>query len=280
MTEEVKLPSPSNEAPSPFKNMTGAAIAATLATGLYAFTNMVAHKLATAPLQTTNTLANRLATLVRTLLLAIGTGATMIFGNLAALPQNNFKRLLAYSSIGHAGYLLTAVASVEGTHTAFGSVGATVGFYLFAYLLMTLLGFLSLTLVSTQSRGDDLQHFNGLSKRSPFVAFCLLVSMASLAGIPLTAGFYGKFLVFSQAINAKQWTLIGIGMITVAAGFYFYFRVVAAMYWQEPTDTTPIHVSPLSRFAMVALVVSIFFFGINPAPILSSLRSPATALAK
>ena len=212
--------------------------------------------------------------------LALMAGATMIFGNLAALPQNNFKRLLAYSSIGHAGYLLTAVASVEGTHTAFGTVGATVGFYLFAYLLMTLLGFLALTLVSTQSRGDDIQHFNGLSKRSPFVAFCLLVSMASLAGIPLTAGFYGKFLVFSQAINARQWTLIGIGMITVAAGFYFYFRVVAAMYWQEPTDTTPIHVSPLSRFAMIALVVSIFFFGINPAPILSSLRSPTTALAK
>ena len=83
MTEEVKLPSPSNEAPSPFKNMTGAAIAATLATGLYAITNMVAHKLATAPLQTTNTLANRLATLVRTLLLAIGTGATMIFAVIA-----------------------------------------------------------------------------------------------------------------------------------------------------------------------------------------------------
>jgi NADH-quinone oxidoreductase subunit N len=212
--------------------------------------------------------------------LALIAGATMIFGNLAALPQNNFKRLLAYSSIGHAGYLLTAVASVEGAHSGFGSVGTTVGFYLFAYLLMTLLGFLALTLVSTQSRGDDIQHFNGLSKRSPFVAFCLLLSMASLAGIPLTAGFYGKFLVFSQAVNAKQWLLIGIGMITVAAGFYFYFRVVAAMYWQEPTDTTPIHVSPLSRFTMLALVVSILFFGINPGPILSSLRSPATALAK
>jgi NADH-quinone oxidoreductase subunit N len=212
--------------------------------------------------------------------LALIAGATMIFGNLAALPQNNFKRLLAYSSIGHAGYLLTAVASVEGAHSAFGSVGTTVGFYLFAYLLMTLLGFLGLTIVSTQSRGDDIHHFNGLSKRSPFVAFCILVSMASLAGIPLTAGFYGKFLVFSQAINAHQWTLIWVGMITVAAGFYFYFRVVAAMYWQEPTDTTPIQVSPLSRFTMIALVASIFFFGINPAPILSSLRSPTPALSK
>ncbi len=83
MPEEVKLSSPSEIPASPFKNLTGATIAATLATGLYSFTNMVAHKLAAAPLQTTNTLANRLATLVRTLLLAIGTGATMIFAVIA-----------------------------------------------------------------------------------------------------------------------------------------------------------------------------------------------------
>lgn len=83
MTEEANLPSPQESPASPFKNLTGAAIAATLATGLYSFTNMVAHKLASAPLQTTNTLANRIATLVRTLLLAIGTGATMIFAVIA-----------------------------------------------------------------------------------------------------------------------------------------------------------------------------------------------------
>ena len=212
--------------------------------------------------------------------LSLIAGATMIFGNLAALPQNNFKRLLAYSSIGHAGYLLVAIASVGSVNTGFGTVGATVGFYLFAYLLMTLLGFLVLTIVSTQSRGDDIQHFNGLAKRSPFVAFCLLVSVASLAGIPLTAGFYGKFLVFSQAVSAQQWPLIGLGMITVSAGFYFYFRVVAAMYWQEPTETTPIHVSPLSKLTMIALVAGIFFFGVNPSPILSSLNAPHPVLAK
>ncbi|WP_055076452.1 DUF3082 domain-containing protein [Pseudanabaena sp. 'Roaring Creek'] len=83
MPEEAKLQSPQDAAPSPFKNLTGAAISATIATGLYSFTNMVAHKLATAPLQTTNTLANRLATLVRTLLLALGSGATMIFAAIA-----------------------------------------------------------------------------------------------------------------------------------------------------------------------------------------------------
>jgi hypothetical protein len=94
MSEEAKLPSPPEVAPSPFKNLTGAAISATLATGLYSFTNMVAHKLASAPLQTTNTLANRIATLVRTLLLAVGTGATMIFAVIAlGLVLLTFKQV-------------------------------------------------------------------------------------------------------------------------------------------------------------------------------------------
>ncbi|MBD2189670.1 DUF3082 domain-containing protein [Pseudanabaena mucicola] len=94
MSEEAKLPSPPEVAPSPFKNLTGAAISATLATGLYSFTNMVAHKLASAPLQTTNTLANRIATLVRTLLLAVGTGATMIFAVIAVgLVLLTFKQV-------------------------------------------------------------------------------------------------------------------------------------------------------------------------------------------
>jgi hypothetical protein len=94
MSEEAKLPSPPEVAPSPFKNLTGAAISATLATGLYSFTNMVAHKLASAPLQTTNTLANRIATLVRTLLLAMGTGATIIFAVIAVgLVLLTFKQV-------------------------------------------------------------------------------------------------------------------------------------------------------------------------------------------
>jgi hypothetical protein len=97
MSEEANLPNPAT--PSPFKNLTGAAIAATLATGLYAFTNMVAHKLASAPLQTTNTLANRLATLVRTLLLAIGTGAIMIFAVIAVgLVLLTFKQVFSLLS--------------------------------------------------------------------------------------------------------------------------------------------------------------------------------------
>jgi len=201
-------------------------------------------------------------------ILTLMAGATVLFGNLAALNQDNLKRMLAYSSIGHAGYLLVAIASIRSIPSPFGTVGATIGFYLFGYMLMTLLSFMILTLVSSQSRGDDIQHFNGLAKRSPFLASALLVAMASLAGIPFTVGFYGKFLVFAQAIGAQQYLLLGLGIVAVAAGFYFYFRVIAAMWWNEPSVTTPIAVPGLTRTAIAILVVSIFVFGVFPKPIM------------
>jgi NADH-quinone oxidoreductase subunit N len=204
--------------------------------------------------------------------LAIMAGATLIYGNLAALPQDNFKRLLAYSSIAHAGYLLIAVASVSATPEGFGSSRQAVAYYLAGYLLMTLLSFLVLIVVANHSRGDDIAHFNGLAKRSPFLAFGLLVAMLSLAGIPFTAGFIGKFLVFATAVQAHNFGLLGIGIVTVGAGFYYYLRVVAAMYWLEPGDDTVITIAPLTKFAIGALALSIFVFGIFPQPILNSLK--------
>jgi NADH-quinone oxidoreductase subunit N len=204
--------------------------------------------------------------------LGIMAGATLLYGNLAALPQDNFKRLLAYSSIGHAGYLLVAVASFEQTTHTLGSAGVAVGFYLAGYLLMTLLSFLIMVIVANHSRGDDIIHFNGLAKRSPFLAFGLLTAMLSLAGVPFTAGFIGKFLVFATAVQAEKYVLITIGIVTVAAGFYYYLRVVAAMYWQEPTDDTPIVLAPITRFTIGALTFLIFFFGVFPQPILNSLK--------
>lgn len=207
--------------------------------------------------------------------LALMAGLTMLYGNLAALPQDNFKRLLAYSSIGHAGYLLVAVASVSATTASLGSAGVAVAFYLAGYLLMTLLSFLVLIVVARHSRGDDILHFNGLAKRSPFLAFAMLSAMLSLAGVPFTAGFYGKLLVFAAAVQADKFWLVAIGILTVAAGFYYYLRIVAAMYWYEPGDTTPITVAPLTRTAIGALTVAVFLFGIFPQPILRQLKDPA-----
>jgi NADH-quinone oxidoreductase subunit N len=211
-------------------------------------------------------------------ILSLLAGATVVVGNLAALTQDNLKRLLAYSSIAHAGYLLIAIASVSSKPNAFGSVGATVSFYLAAYLFMTLLSFLILNLVSSQSKGDDIAHFSGLAKRNPFLATSLLVAMASLAGVPFTAGFYGKFLVFTQAVHADHFALLALGVITVGAGFYYYFRVVAAMWWNTPTETTPIEVPFLSRLVILCCVVAIFYFGIFPKTILSLLSPALTAV--
>jgi len=214
------------------------------------------------------------------MVLAVLAGATLLYGNLAALPQDNFKRLLAYSSIGHAGYLLIAVASVRETTGSLGSAGVAVGYYLAGYLLMTLLSFLVMIVVANHSRGDDILHFNGLAKRSPFLAFGLLTAMLSLAGIPFTAGFIGKFLVFAAAVKAGSYVLIGLGIITVAAGFYYYLRVVAAMYWAEPGDETPITLAPLTRSVIGILTVLIFVFGVFPQPILDSLKGAPAAAAK
>jgi NADH-quinone oxidoreductase subunit N len=205
--------------------------------------------------QTLPAVGNKLITAI-TLLAA----ATLLYGNLAALPQTNFKRLLAYSSIGHAGYLLIAVAAIGALDS-----GLAVVVYLAAYLLMTLLSFLILVIVSTHADGDDIAHFNGLGKRSPFLAFGLLVAMMSLAGVPLTAGFLGKFLVFKVAFETGQFFLIALGILTVGCGFYFYLKVVRAMYWQPvPTDATAIPVSRLSLVAMWIMVGLIFVLGIFP----------------
>jgi len=195
-------------------------------------------------------------------LLILVAAGTLIYGNLAALPQTNLKRLLAYSSIAHAGYLLIGVVCLA---------GEAVVYYLVAYLLMTVLSFAVLVAVSKQT-GDNIEDFNGLAQRSPFLAFAMLMAMASLAGIPFTAGFLGKFYIFNAAVAHHQITLIVIGIVTVACGFYYYFKVVRAMYWEAPSADGAVPVSGVSRLAMVAMIGAIVFFGIFPGPIVNALR--------
>ena len=204
-------------------------------------------------------------------------GLTLLYGNLAAMPQDNLKRLFAYSSIGHAGYLLMALCAM-GVVPILAKEAAA--FYLVGYLLMTLLSFLILIIVARHSRGDDVRHFNGLGKRSPFLAFAMTIAIASLAGIPLTVGFLGKFLVFKAAIAAGQWTLICLGIIAVAAGFYYYVKVIAAMYWESPNDETPIVLAPLSRLAILILGGAILLLGVFPKPILAQLKERTPAVAE
>jgi NADH-quinone oxidoreductase subunit N len=196
---------------------------------------------------------------------------TLVYGNLAALPQANLKRLLAYSSIAHAGYLLVGVACLD---------GRAVSFYLAAYLLMTLLSFAVLIVVAQQT-GERVSDFDGLAARSPFLAFAMLVAMVSLAGLPFTAGFFGKFLIFSSALAHGQILLVCVGVMTVACGFYYYFKVIRAMYWNASEQKQSVPISLPSRVLMTALIIAIIGLGIYPRPIVNAfeLRPDAVTAA-
>jgi NADH-quinone oxidoreductase subunit N len=202
---------------------------------------------------------------------------TLLYGNLTAMPQDNLKRLFAYSSIAHAGYLLVACSAMAADRSG---AKEAISFYLAGYLVMTLLSFLVLIIVSRHSRGDDIRHFAGLGKRNPFLAFAMTLAIASLAGVPLTAGFVGKFLVFKSAVAAGQWTLIGVGIVAVGAGFFYYIKVIAAMYWDEPSDKSAIVVSPLSRIFIGTLAGLVVVLGLWPAPVLDQLgERPVVAVS-
>jgi NADH-quinone oxidoreductase subunit N len=202
-------------------------------------------------------------------LLLILACATLLFGNLAAIPQTNFKRLLAYSSIAHAGFLLLALAAwAPDTANLLGSAKA-VSFYLATYLLMTLGTFFVLAQIRIQTDGERIEDFNGLGKRNPLLAIALTILLAALAGVPLTAGFLGKFFVFSLAVKAQLWWGVGLGFVAAAAGFYYYFKTIRAMWWQpSASDAKPLVLPPITRYAVAVLTVAVLVIGVWPNPIL------------
>jgi NADH-quinone oxidoreductase subunit N len=148
---------------------------------------------------------------------------------------------------------------------------------------MTLLSFAVLIIVSQQT-GDEISDFDGLAKRSPFLAFAMLVGMVSLAGVPFTAGFLGKFYIFYAAVLQRQIALVVVGVITVGCGFYYYLKVVRAMYWparnasqsvaggQSVPTVDKIPVNSLSRVAISALIIATIWLGVYPQPIFDALK--------
>jgi len=207
---------------------------------------------------------------VLTILLILAS-ATLLFGNLAAIPQTNFKRLLAYSSIAHAGFLLLALAAGKGAAAEVNSA-KVVSLYLGTYLLMTLGVFFILAQVRIQRDGEMISDFNGLGKTNPQLALALTVLLAALAGVPLTAGFWGKFLVFYIAVDARLWVGIGIAFISAAAGFYYYFNVIRAMWWSAPGKDTVIVLPPISKVCVAVLTLAVLVIGFWPQPIWALLK--------
>jgi NADH-quinone oxidoreductase subunit N len=203
--------------------------------------------------------------------------ASMFAGNLLALLQNNLKRILAYSSISHLGYVLVAI-QVPGRAAA-----EAAAYYLAAYLITVLLAFGAIAVVSGPgSDTDRLEDYRGLFWRNPLPATALTASMLSLAGIPLTAGFIGKFYIVAAGVEAALWPLVIILVVTSVIGLFYYLRVVVALYG-EPDAGSPRTASapaPGGRVALSALLLALLVFGVYPAPVMSMIHSAAIGLIR
>ncbi|HZT76476.1 MAG TPA: NADH-quinone oxidoreductase subunit N [Vicinamibacterales bacterium] len=184
---------------------------------------------------------------------------TMTVGNVAALTQSNLKRMLAYSSIAHAGYVLIGV--VAGTARG---ITATL-IYLLIYSFMQLGAFAVIVLLRRRDEiGDELKDFSGLAFRNPFAAFAMLLFMLSLGGIPPTAGFMGKFWLFSAAIDAGYYWLAVIGVLNSAISLYYYIRVVVFMYLKKETIGSEPRMTPTLALALAVAVVATLVLGVYP----------------
>ncbi|MFB9865429.1 NADH-quinone oxidoreductase subunit N [Rufibacter immobilis] len=182
---------------------------------------------------------------------------TLIIGNIGAVTQTSMKRMLAYSSISHAGYLMIALTSFNDR-----SENAIL-FYSLAYGVATIAAFGVLKYVADERGSDEYTSFNGLGKTNPLLAFAMTVAMLSLAGIPLTGGFFGKLFLFSAALEKDLLWLIVVAVLMSAVGIYYYFRVIIAMYMKE-TAGDRISVDPLATFTLISLVVLTVLMGVMP----------------
>jgi len=202
-------------------------------------------------------------------LFAIIAIASMLIGNLMALLQNNVKRILAYSSIAHMGYLLVAFEASGGM------ASEAVAFYLVAYFITTVGAFGVVTILSDEERdADTLEDYAGLFWRRPVLASIFTLMMLSLAGIPVTAGFLAKFYVVTAGASAGIWALILILVISSVIGLFYYLRIVATLYARRP-EAAP-HAEPHSiagRYVLLALTILLIWFGVYPAPLLKVIRT-------
>ncbi|HEY4953124.1 MAG TPA: NADH-quinone oxidoreductase subunit N [Verrucomicrobiae bacterium] len=215
-------------------------------------------------------------------LLIVISGITILYGNLCALPQRNLKRLMGYSSISHAGYLLLGVAALSA------SGQSALLYYLAGYLFTVMASFTVIALVMRHLNDEDISALAGLSQRSPLLAATMTLAMVSLAGIPPLAGFFGKFLLFKSVIEAAQIThnpgyycLAFTALVGVVISLYYYFGVVRAIYWsKDPADVSPIELSSPVKLSIAICIAGMFWLGIFPSTVLDMAGEAAKVFGK
>jgi NADH-quinone oxidoreductase subunit N len=181
---------------------------------------------------------------------------TLFIGNITALYQQSFKRMLAYSSISHAGYLLFAIIALGA------SSASAILTYASAYSIASIIAFGALILIQQQTGNDNFESFNGLGKRNPFLAVVLTIAMLSLAGIPLTAGFIGKFFVFNMVLGQYHTWLAVVAVINAIISIFYYFRVIVAMYFRsaerEQVTVPSYYVVVMGLAALATIIIGVY----------------------
>jgi NADH-quinone oxidoreductase subunit N len=236
-----------------------APVAALIASGskVASFTVLVA---VTSALVTTRTSAGGASWVVLLLWMA---GASIVLGNLAALVQTSVRRLLAYSAIAHAGYMLLGIAA----HTV--QSGTAVLYYALTYAVTTVGAFGVIAIVERGVGSDTLDSFAGLSRRNPLLAGAMLVFLLSLAGIPPLIGFWAKFNLFSAVLRAQTAGAWGLGMVALALGasavsLYYYLQVLKRVYVVKPVSDEPLAVSPIELGTLLFIALAVVGMGILP----------------
>lgn len=218
-----------------------------------------------------------------TTILAVLAAVTMTVGNLLALPQRNLKRLLAYSSIGHAGYAMIGIVALTKQNTPVSGLGVTsVAFYMLAYIVTNLAAFGIVTAVGRVVGSDDYDAYRGLSRRSPGLALIMLAAFLSLAGMPPFGGFVAKVLVFAAGVQANYVWLVVIGILNSVVGVYYYLNVLKYVYLYrmegEQEDRCPIPLTRPYAIALVVLVIGVIAVGTIIAPWFAASNAAAVTL--
>jgi NADH-quinone oxidoreductase subunit N len=207
---------------------------------------------------------------------------TMSVGNVVAIVQNNVKRMLAYSSIAHAGYALVGfVAAGATTGAERDNALASVAFYMLTYAVMNLGAFAIVTLIARNNdRRTEVEDYNGIGFRAPALAFTLSLFLLSLLGLPLTAGFMGKVMVFNSAIKAGYNVLVVIAVLNTALSAYYYLRLIIVMFFRERTTEWASPRVPASlAVAIVITVAGVFYLGLFPNKVIDAFQRRAVPTA-
>jgi len=209
---------------------------------------------------------------------------TILYGNLCALPQTNLKRLLGYSSIAHAGYLLLGIAAMAGAGKTSADGAAALLYYLSGYVFTVIAAFIVIAAVLRHLDSEEISGLAGLSHRSPLLAATMALAMVSLAGIPPLAGFFGKFLLLKAVIeqgaaNHGYYCLAFTALAGVVISIYYYFGVIREIYWSEnKADSGPIPVSIPARLALGVCIAGMFYLGLFPGAMVSAAEAAAKIL--